>query len=86
MNELKIKTDRKGQAYVIIGDNSIIHVKNANFEGFALKYKIGNTFYYQGLMLGIRAGARLYFSAAKLLYQYIKANKLTDQTFRKLAV
>lgn len=67
-------------------DSSVVYVCNRHFEGFALKYKVDNTVYYQHLLLSVRAGAHIYFNAAKALYQHLKKNKLTISSFRKLAV
>lgn len=64
----------------------LVYVKNANYEGIALKHKVGNSWYYQHLMLGVRGGAMNYFKAAKDLYNHLRRNKITQTTFRRLAV
>ena len=51
-----------------------------------VKYKVGEQWLYQHLMLGCRGGAKNYFNQAKALYRHIKKEKLTSQTFRRLAV
>lgn len=84
---MKITKDKAGNLLAEVTPyNFIAFIKNANFEGFALKYKVGETWYYQHLMLSIRAGAKTYFKATKALYRHVKKNKLTNQTFKKLAV
>jgi len=84
---MKIIKDKASNLLIEITPfNFIAYVKNANFEGFALKYKVGETWYYQHLMLSVRAGAKTYFKASKQLYSYIKKNKLTNKTFKQLAV
>jgi len=84
---MKIKKDKAGNLLAEVNENNFIaYVKNVNFEGFALKYKVGEQWYYQYLMLSIRAGAKTYFKAAKALYRHVKKAGITNQTFRRLAV
>jgi len=84
---MKVIKDKKGSLQVEVNKfNFVVYVKNIHFEGFALKYKVGDSWYYQHLMLGVRGGAKNYFKPAKNLYNYIKKQKLTNQTFRRLAV
>lgn len=87
----EVKQDRKGQFYTACegknnDDSFIVHVKNANFEGFALKFKCQGKYYYQHLTLGCRGAAQSYFPAAKRLYRHIKKLSHTDYTFKRLAV
>ena len=84
---MKIQIDKKGNPQVEVNKfNFVVYVRTVNYEGFALKYKVGNVWQWQHLMLGCRAGAKNYFDQAKKLYNYIKKEKLTDTTFRRLAV
>lgn len=83
-----MKKDRKGQYIIPVEgqqDTFIVHVKNVNFEGFALKYKVQGTYYYQHLMLSCRGGAQKYFPFAAQLYRAIKKDKATNLTFKYLA-
>ena len=82
-----INKDKQGNAQVKVNEsNYIVHVKNVNFEGFALKFKIENNWYFQHLALSCRGSAKKYFNQAKILYIHIKKEKLTQQTFRRLAL
>lgn len=82
-----MKKDKAGQLTIAIDkDTFIVHVKNINFEGFALKYKVEGKYYFQHLMLSCRGGAKKYFPFAAELYRAVKRDKATSQTFRRLAV
>ena len=83
----KVIVNKNGTVQIEINKfNFIVYVKNINFEGFALKYKVGEQWFFQHLMLGCRGGAKNYFNEAKTLYRHIKKEKLTSQTFKRLAV